>query len=372
MNNKLTLSADGLIAAGKTMDVTFSSISPFLHDTNEKPPASVMAGGKIRSEYKTIFETLAQASRMGACMYLNTDGLLDTSVYYPPSGAPAVSVSMVDDGVKVESGADIFGMLDWLAENFGTSMVQSCEFEAKLPLEEAYVLFALLDSARQSTMAALSGNDSDTPAITMQALQSVSEENKNENEEAEDGLQWLAPHFASIYQMPALDSAAIEKNVQKLAQKGYVVLKQDAVELSNTVENLASNFLLVEGHLWLRSAEVDTAGKTNLTEVRGVRGRGNAVLLWSDDNNTVSLMGVSPAQVIAIAQDMLGTEEVPVFVDESLRVNEAPAEMSRKAARKAAKQAKRNGRTKKRKWWLISLIIIVVVLLFFLLVWSLV
>ena len=371
----LTISSEEFLAAGKTLEGDFSPISPFLMEGGSTPPASLMQNGTLRSDLLPAFQTLEEARHMGACAYMCADGLLDTSFYYPSDGKPAAALSLADEGIKVLAPANSSDVLAWLVEHVGDSLVRSCDFDAELPLSDAHVLFGIVDVVRRKSLAGLAGCAQEDPtkvAITelAEAL-SVSEET-----DAESGIQWLAPHLAAGYNLKSPDAENLNKSLQQLARKGYISIEGKELQLSEDLTALASAFLLVEGHLRLRSAEAAGNGKVSTTEVRGIRGRGSAALLWTDDGEKMRFLGVSPAQVIVIAGDFLAGPEGEPMKGDVLAAAAGPVAMESPAGSASAEKwskGKKKEQNKKKKglWWKILLIALVLFAILFLLLWIL-
>jgi len=359
MNNKpidLTVKADELVAAGKTTEGDLSPLSPFLNESSAAPSTELMKNGAVKPAYHQVFKTLAQADRMGACSYIGADGLLDTSIYTAPDG-PAVSLAMADDGVRIQSPVNAIGILEWLAQQNGVSMVSSCEFKAELSMKESAILFAVVDAARRKAMGVMSGSDGDFTPITAADVIFPDVD--------ETDLQWLAPHFTAAYEMSKLDGEILKKGIQRLAQKGFVSLEKQNIILSDALQDLASKFMLLEGHLRLRLAEADKDGTVKMTDVRGVRGRGNAVLIWTDNGRTGTLQGASPAQVMAIARNILGVDQESHLETVSATAPAPPSKMDRSVQSTTPKVKKK----RKFRWWMIPLILLVLYLIFEVVLW---
>jgi hypothetical protein len=106
----------------------------------------------------------------------------------------------------------------------------------------------------------------------------------------------------------------------------------------------------------LQAAYLDEKDQLRATEVRGVLGQGNAVLLWTEDGKKAQFMGASPAQALAIARDMLSNpdgsrKQMPAAADVKV-----PVDTDKETKR--AKRAKKAGSGKKGRWWKILLIVI--------------
>ena len=355
----LKMSKDALLAAGKLIEGPFSPLSPFQFGSDEtgaEAPANLVSAGKLRNEYNAAFQSLAKTARIGAAAYLSGNDLMDASFYYPADGGVIVSLVLDDDGIRLQSPANPAALLSWLAERIGTSVLRKTAMDVNLTYDEARTFFAVLDAARRSTFAGMSGKGEGGSGQVSKTsvIEALLEENEN--------MQWLAPHFAESYQMAALSALEAEQLLMRLAQKGFVMLKGDQVGLSEMLAALAENFLQVNGHLRLRNAELEKNGRIATTELRAVQGQGNAMMVWSDDGKGIHLISASPAQLMVIAQDILGPGEEMTLASEPVPVQKTPAKKDKKAARRDA----RAGGKKKRRWWLIPIILVALFLLIFL------
>jgi len=351
----VTMSAEELLAAGKTLGINFSPISPFWMEGGGSPPAALMQNDALRPDLLPAFQTLAEARRMGACAYLCAEGLMDTSFYYSTDGKPSVSLSMTDDGVRLQAPAAIQGALLWLAEHAGDSLKRACGFEAQLSAVDAHVLFGLVDAARRKALAGIAGQAQNDP--TRISLEELENALADTHEDDDDELQWMAPHFAAGYELKSPETHALQKSLQQLVHKKYAVLEGKEVVLGDALTDLASVLLLVEGHLRLRTAEVDKSDKVRITEVKGVRGQGSALLLWTDDGKIVHLRGTSPAQALAIARDMFVQKEDERFSGAASASASTPAAFQAPAASQASGRQQKE--RKKLPWWGIALIVLV-------------
>lgn len=360
----LTISSQGFLAAGKMLNEKFSPLSPLqleVQDSEDTPPANLLKGGKLRADILPLFRTLAHAGSLGACSYLSANALVDVSFYYPSADAgstPAVSLSLADDGIRLQAPPDLKGLVEWLAQHLGDSMLRACDLDTELPIEDAYVLFGLVDAARRRALANLGGASSADPekVVISDVITVLS---TKPSEEAET-LQWLAPHFAESQGLPALNAEMIEKSIKHLAQKGFLTISGKEAVLSDALVDLASEFLLVNGHLRLRKAECDGSEDTRATEVRGVCGHKHAVLLWTDDGQKVHLLGTSPAQVIVIASDILAD---PRGIQAQGNKDASEIGQSKKEKEKDRKPRKKN------LWWKILLIVLAFLVLTIFMLW---
>ena len=269
------------------------------------PRILVSGDGTLRAEVLPAFQTLAQAESMGNCVFMHADALLDISFYYPGADAkPAVSLSMADDGIKLQSPPNLDSILEWMKLYIGDSLLRTCALDADLPIADAHVFFGVLDAGRRQTFSEMGGARTVTDTIPLTGIVSALEQEL-------DDFQWLAPHFAETFSLAPVSEMEVKQGLQRLAQKGYLQFSGDFVVPADALLDLISDFLLVNGHLRLRSAAPGHGDQLTATELRGVQGGGNAMLLWTDDGTSVHLMGASPAQMMVIIHDMLADPNAP-------------------------------------------------------------
>lgn len=359
MSNQMdiTIPSEAFKAIGKIVGSDFSVLSPFNIEAAgslANPPKEVLRGNTLREDLLPVFQTLAQTQAMGACAYLGAGALMDVSYYYPAAdqqSALPVSLAMAEDGIHLQSPADVGSVAAGLGQLIGQDMVRICEFAKDLPLNEAYVLFALVDAVRRRTFAGLAGSDSgDLNRIPIDEVASVG---TSQADDEIGHLQWLAPHFAASSNIAIPAAADVEKELHALAKGGLVKLQNKEVVLSEELADLVTNLLTVSGHIRLQAAHLNGKGSVQATEVRGIRGQDNAWLLWTDDGKQAQFMGASPAQVIAILRDMLGSPDGRAPQAAAVQTNPSPA----KDGSSSEADKKKNRAGKKRRWWKIVLIV---------------
>ena len=378
MANQINLMIDSqdLLSAGKQMAEPYSPLSPFrLADAgaaSRKLPTHIAAGdGKLRPEFLPAFQTLAQAASMGACVFLRADALLDISFYYPDADAkPAVSLSMADDGIKLQSPPNLDSVLEWLGLYIGDSLLRTCALDADLPIADAHIFFGVLDAGRRQTFSEMGGARTVTDTIPLTGIVSALEQEL-------DDFQWLAPHFAESFSIAPVSEMEVKQGLQRLAQKGYLQFSGDFVVPADALLDLISDFLLVNGHLRLRSAAPGHGDPLTATELRGVQGASSALLLWTDDGQSVHLMGASPAQMMVIIRDMLADPNAPseepvtaMAAEPSVGYDQIVVDETVKGRKKKPGRRERKQRAgKKRRWWVIPLVVAAVILILFFFMW---
>jgi hypothetical protein len=294
---------------------------------------------------------------LGACAYLGTGTLLDVSLYYPANelqASPPVSLSMVEDGIRLQSPADLGAVSVGLEQLIGLEIGRICTFESDLTLSQAYVLFKLVDAARRRVFSGLAGPNNGDPGVI--ALDVVTSTSPEQMDDEIGQMQWMAPHFAASYGIQQLSAEDIQNQLQSLANQKLIKLQNSEIVLNEDLTDLVANFLTISGHLRLQAAHLDEGGKVHAAEVRGVRGQDNAWLLWTEDGKQAQFMGASPAQVIAVARDMLSGPEGNMPPTASVSGDQVP--VGNKNAPNSADKKKKGG-SKKGRWWKTILIVIV-------------
>jgi len=356
----ITLKSETFLSAGRLIEGPKSPISPFLSDSGangSEPPAALMSGGVLNPQYKPALQTLAWVKGFGSVAYVSADELLDMSVYHSEPGKPKVALFLADDGVRMEAPANTADVLDWLGQRIGTSLLRKSDFDLAFSYDEARAMFAVVEAARKNALTEIAGMD-DSDGVTRQAVISAMVAD-------DDGLQWLASHFSHSHDLAAFGEEQAEQQLMRLAQKGYVILKDNKVTLSDTLADLAEGFLLLSSHLMLKKAEVDQSQQIKATEIRAVQGVNNSFLLWTDDGKQVQMMSASPAQVMRIAFDCLGAEQEAQPDTVSASAPAAPSRMDQSAEPITTKGKKKG----KFRWWMIPLILLVLYLIFEVVLW---
>jgi len=378
MANQIDLIIDSqdLLTAGKQLSEPYSPLSPFrLADdgaVRRKPSADLVSGdGTLRAEVLPAFQTLANAASMGNCVFMRADALLDISFYYPAAGSQlAVSLSMADDGIKLQSPPDLNGILEWLKLYIGDSLLRSCDLDADLPIADAHMLFGVVDAGRRQMFSEMGGARTVTDTIPLTGIVSALEQEL-------DDFQWLAPHFAESFSLSPISEIEVKQGLQRLAQKGYLQFSGDFVVPADALLDLISDFLLVNGHLRLRSAAPGHGDQLTATELRGVQGAGSALLLWTDDGTSVHLMGASPAQMMVIIRDILADPNAPseetvaaMAAEPSVGYDQMVVDETVKGRKKKReKRERKQSMGKKRRWWIIPIVVLVIFTIILFLMW---
>lgn len=108
--------------------------------------------------------------------------------------------------------------------------------------------------------------------------------------------------------------------------------------------------------------KAEANGQVRTSEVQGLRVRGNATLLLSDDGQEVHLMGTRPAQMITIFNDFISLPDSQEDTHASLaagatrnKIEVPPGPQGREVEGEPHKKRKPR---KKLPWWAVTLIVV--------------
>ncbi|MCJ7436026.1 MAG: hypothetical protein MUO77_21320 [Anaerolineales bacterium] len=296
-----------------------TAISPFAKMQNveavQRVPSAALANpdGSVRAEVTPALDTLTKAQSLGFVSYSGGEAGFEASVYYPAAGQPA-ALMVNQDGYRLQSPPYIADWITTLGQLVGESIVKSVEVEWELDIQEAWILFGIIDGARRQILKRLAENN--RPETILIPVGEIAQNLKGENP------QWLAPYFAASHELPEMNESETLAILQTLAQKGLATIDGEKIKPSDKLIETASAFLTLEGHLRLQASVLNDEFTAANTLIWGVQGRGKAVLMWTSDKQGVSIFSVSPAQAMVIIGSVL---EAPAAQFTDAALPKAPA-----------------------------------------------
>ncbi len=297
-------------ALGRQIEVPRSKLSPLVL-TDEKAlksaqervlsPNLVSPDGQLRPELIPAFQTLASAKSFGLLSYVERGFALETAIYYPEANSTqgGVSLTSTSDSLQLQSPPVMDAVLEIVRQYTGESLLRRVEFEVDLSWIEAWLLFGATDVGRRKVLEGLlTGTGTDLEVMSIEEVHAVLKGDTA-------GLQWLAPYFNDCLSLSSPTPADTRKGLEQLAERELVQLSGSSLIVSELIRQIVTEFLLVDGHARVRSACIDAAGEALRTDVRAIKGRAGAMMVWSHDETSINLMGVSPAQFMILASSMV-------------------------------------------------------------------
>lgn len=316
------ITRDELMSLGRQVGGQPTAISPFSKvdsiDTTQRVPSAALvnAAGRIRADVLPAFNTLVSAQSLGLVAYSGENANFEASVYYSVQNATQPAALLLsNDGIKLQSPPQITNWVNMLGQFIGESIVKPVEFELELDNLETWILFGVIDTVRRQIMKGLAENNNSESFLL--SVKEIAENQKDEN------LQWLSAYFAAANEFSEVNEAEILSSMQALAQKGLITFDNTQITPSEKLIEIAATFLTLEGHLRLQASTLDDENEIANTLIWGVQGRGNALLMWTPDENGVNIFSMSSAQAMIIIGSLL---EAPAsqFTDISLPKESTP------------------------------------------------
>jgi hypothetical protein len=313
------LTEEQMFALGAQLGESHSRLSPLTPTTDRRRAAStarvlntelVTAEGKLRPDLVPAFQTLANASAFSSVGYLSRSLVLEVAAYYPDptSGLPAVSLSNTGEGFQLQSPPISTGILEILRQHIGDSLLRDIELEIDLPILEIWLFFGVIDAARRAVFDRILGRGGESPRhLTLQEIYDGLEMVDNE-------MQWLAPYFDDCLSLAKPSMREVESGIGRLAEGGWVSISDQNVVLTDMMEKLVDEFLLLNGHLRIRAAALDSRGEAASSDVRVIQGRSRLNLAWSHDQGSIDLLTLSSAQTLLLLSSMV--EDPASILDE--------------------------------------------------------
>jgi hypothetical protein len=322
---ELRVTQEQLFALGSKLK-PLGELSPLLPRSDEQEkiagsriisPTLIGGGGEIQPEYLPTLQIMADPA---AYVYLTYVGrainLECTSYFSDPSGSSEeVSLAADEDSLVVNHPGIMKQMREILGQYIGETLIRSLDYEISLSLAEAWVFFAVLDASRIQILN--THLQYDTPA----SLQLTQKEVKQSVRSDSNSLQWLSPYFAQCLSLATLSSGDIQVALEKLKEGGLLEIDGDRILPGRILQGLAIEYLVTDGHFRLRS-DVLLDNEQLTTDLRAVQGRSGAIMVWSYDQGSIDLFGLSPAEFMLTVQGI--TENPSMHLDGGPAVKAAP------------------------------------------------
>lgn len=304
------ITEEQMFALGAQLGESQSKLSPLTPSTDRRRAAStarvlntelVTAEGKLRSELLPAFQTLAHATAFTSVGYLSRSFIFEVATYYPDptSGLPAVSLSNTGEGFQLQSPPISSGILEILRQYIGDGLLRDIELEIDLPMLEMWLFFGVIDAARRVAFDRILGDGADgAQNLTVQGIYDGLERVDSE-------MQWLAPYFDDCLSLAKPSMKEVESGIGRLAERGWLQVSDQNVILADMMEKLVDEFLLLNGHLRIRAAALDSRGEVASSDVRVIQGRSRLNFAWSHDQGSIDLLTLSSAQTLLLLSSMV-------------------------------------------------------------------
>ncbi|MFH1635349.1 MAG: hypothetical protein ABIG63_15265, partial [Chloroflexota bacterium] len=252
-------------------------------------------------EAMLILKSMAETNAIGHATYIGRFIFVDMAVYHPQSDTlPIISLSSQQEKIRLQSPPPVEETILLLSEQVGSIMLDSTNVEMKLSRLEGLLLMAVIDAARRTEMQRfLHGDDQSTEELKSAHV-------SESFDTARGGAQWLTPYLQDCLVLESPMGPEFHSGLASLAEKGLLSLGRDSIQLTFEVQKLVSNFLLVEGHLRLRSTMLSEVNDNpSYFEVRVIQGRTGAFLVWMPIGDEIRLLSASGAGVLNLVEQFL-------------------------------------------------------------------
>ncbi len=350
------ISRDELMFLGQQLGGQHSAISPFIQgqavpDLQQAlSPTLVNPDGSLKQDVYPAFKTLATAQSYGLVVYSGEDANFEAGLYYPPQGTGHPAALMLsNEGLRLQSPPHITNWVNTLGQFVGESVVKPVEFEMELAIQEAWLLFAVIDCTRRQIMKSMA-EDGNLEQISI-PVDDVVKTLTNDN------LQWLSAYFAAAHEHPQPDESSVPSIIQTLDAKSLLSYDGNRITPTEKTVELAATFLTIDGHVRLQAATLDNRHQPINSLIWGVQGRGNAFLMWTPDETGVSIFCLSSAQTMVIISSLL-EDPAAQFTEGALPLAPAASQAAAPRPDENAPAEYSPPKKRKRKWWRIVMIVL--------------
>lgn len=253
-----------LPALGNLVSAEKNLLSPFLLPIERQPipgeleaTGLLTANGRPKPEFQPVLERLAQPANLADLRFSAGEQVFQFSLYDTKPGQPPILLMNSNDGLLLESPAEVESILGGLMQYTGNSLVASFDFQASLPNGQSLALAALADLRRREVARAFADLASPEPRSISTAQIS----------------HWLAECPANPQWLTALvrqsdsgvpDSAQIQADLGQLAEQGFCQSVSGGFQLAEVTLPLADRLVLIDSIYSLDAARM---GSDNRAEV---------------------------------------------------------------------------------------------------------
>jgi len=318
----INLTHQQLLALGKQLGLALGPLSPLKPKTTEQQalakgrvlsPSLMGADGKLRPELIPSFHTLADPKAYALLAYLGRAFIVETAYYYPDAATSQGNISLTDtdEGLNLSSPGVKEGVFELLRQYVGETVLRPIDYEYNLPLMDAWVLFGVIDACRRKMLDAVLDH-AYPPMVELSSAEVYAAINVKSN-----NMQWLSPYFAGCLSLAQISQSDTQIGLQNLARMGLLQVQDDKITPENTLSRIADEFLVLDGHLRLRSGMLKRDQPEHV-DMRAIQGRSGAIMFWSYDDQAIDLISFSPAQLMYVISSLIEspathlTGELPV------------------------------------------------------------
>ena len=305
----ITLTQQELYALGKQLAISFGELSPFkiVEEQGEIPvapvsnPELVTPDGKLRAELYPCFQSLATSNMQTHLAYMGRLINLDMTLYYPSDSTTGrvVSLSAGDEGLRLQNPPPVNSVFTLLSEQIGTMVTQTSDIDLTLPRDDAWVFMGIFDAGRRWVLdRMLLGGESDTIALSFNQIVHAMGGDKS-------WMQWLAKFYADVFDLEVLNEIQVKSSLSSLQAAGLFSESGQRYLLTQTLQALVGSFLILDGHMLLRTSWVTKSGEIASYDVRMVQGLTGAFLSWVNNDQETYIKGISAAAVLELVSRFL-------------------------------------------------------------------
>lgn len=321
-NVDFTLAPEYFSALGDLLHAGMSSVSPYagLAVSEAKQvtrevmiAAGIMdASGNIFPAVQKVLDLLARTEAFTRVYLSDNADLFEQTIYRDPDGGDPVSLTTVQDGLRVRYPAAVDELLEALRQNIGETVIRNIDFQAEIAVDEAVVLGAIVDIYRKRVLAAYASDaELDMSPITPDAILRMIKDTP-------PSPQWLSAIVGGIFKdVPAVDGAGVQAALDKLSASGHAAKEAGGFVGSEEVQWMAGRLLILDRALHMESGAA-TPGGVVYIGFSCLQAGVHDLLYLERNRHYLALEGMSSAGVIDLAGQFLSRPDaIDALVEEA-------------------------------------------------------
>lgn len=257
----------------------------------------------LNPEAYALMECLAKAKAHANVRLSGSFGQVDRTAYF--WGDRIVTADYARDHFIIDAGGGTEGITEIISEIAGNSRLVNSNLNARMGIKSAIAFAALLDLTRRHAMTQYAEAGVMPDGFTVSDILTMLER--------ADKHRWLT-WFLKTLRLPgaSLDRAEVEEALSHLESSPWVLKTGAGYFLTGEALELASNFLVVENILHLRSGQEDDQGRILGAECVFLQAGLHDVLMLDISADAVEFNAISTAAMLDYVRKVMTS--APVFV----------------------------------------------------------
>ncbi len=310
----ILLNSDELATIGSIPGIKKTSVSPLNLSTDSvnseksvkslKEKGVIAAHGGISGEYTEAVDLLAECRTYTRIRFTNGPDIFEFLLCFSHDGEDTVSLTTTNEGLQIESPADITGMFEAVKQFTGDNLLVNCSFNYVTDHITALVMAALIDNYRKGLLKSFSGESdfekgSYTSGDVLDMLKNTTEY-----------PQWIAFIIKSLSGDDLeVSEENVEKSLKALEAQGYAEESSSRYSIAGALEHVANRILIIDNIISLSIGKEDSESNVTVAGFTCLQSGVNDLLFLDESDDGISFNMVSSGELLDYVSHFLSESD---------------------------------------------------------------